>query len=109
VSTPFPALKPGLLVVTFKVEPLSVLSTTLLMVVRPGLSRFVCDFFVCLSDLSFNLLFFFQSDVQYVGDVTSFTFTSSQLGFAVGITEFQTSVVMKFTGLLFSSLATVCA
>jgi photosystem II stability/assembly factor-like uncharacterized protein len=38
-----------------------------------------------------------SSDVQYVGDVTSFTFTSSSLGFAVGITEFQTSTVMKYT------------
>jgi len=38
-----------------------------------------------------------QGDVPYVGDVTSFTFTSSSLGFAVGITEFQTSTVMKYT------------
>jgi photosystem II stability/assembly factor-like uncharacterized protein len=38
-----------------------------------------------------------QGDVPYVGDVTSFTFTSSALGFAVGVTEFQTSTVMMYT------------
>jgi photosystem II stability/assembly factor-like uncharacterized protein len=36
-------------------------------------------------------------DVPFVGDVTSMTFTSSALGFAVGITEFQTSTVMQYT------------
>ncbi len=35
--------------------------------------------------------------VPYVGDFTGLHFVSSKLGFAVGVTEFQNSIVAKYT------------
>lgn len=38
-----------------------------------------------------------EGKVIYVGDIMGFHFVNSKLGFAVGITEFQTSTMLKYT------------